>query len=232
MNKAIVIFVGYFLLITTGFATSASASECGPESYFSPSDDETPLPKPHPDFLKMRQSANAGDAVAQRNLAVCYESGYLVTQCPGKALYWYKKAATNGDNIAQSWMARRDQFERQIPQPEYSRSEPAPTGNAANVAAAEKGKAIAKQASKYAPKSASETSLAGYEAAERNYKICNANPLNSGCMALLGDPASGCWKTYYESNKYPKGTESNRSYADKVYSECLAQKNADQLYGK
>lgn len=233
MNRAIVIFVGYFLLITLNVATSASASECGPESYFSPTDDETPLPKPHPDFLKMRRSANAGDAVAQRNLAVCYESGYLVTKCPEKALYWYKKAATNGDNIAQSWMARHDQFESQIQQPEHIQSEHAPTGNVAKVVAAGKEKTIARHASKDASRLASETSLERYEAAERDYKICTATAQpKSGCNKPLGDPASGCWQTYYETNDNPKSTESSKRSAQEHYEECLDKRQAEQLHAK
>lgn len=112
MKKAIIIFVGYFFLVTNNFVTSASASECSPESYFAPSDSDNkkPLSRPHPDFLKMQRLANLGNAVEQRNLAVSYETGYLVTQCPEKALYWYQKAAENRDELAQRWIWRRNQL--------------------------------------------------------------------------------------------------------------------------
>jgi len=92
----------------------ARADDCGADRYFHPADvnGEQALAQPDQEFTRMRRLANKGNAVEQRNLAVAYESGYLVSRCTDKAEYWYGKAARNGDEIAQQWVERADHFER------------------------------------------------------------------------------------------------------------------------
>jgi clan AA aspartic protease (TIGR02281 family) len=43
-------------------------------------------------------------------LAISYDTGYLVSRCPTKALYWYKKAAESGDDAAKKWLSRHKIF--------------------------------------------------------------------------------------------------------------------------
>ena len=57
------------------------------------------------------KGAKAGIAVEQRNLAVSYDAGYLVSRCREQALYWYAKAAASGDEAAKQWLARNQSFE-------------------------------------------------------------------------------------------------------------------------
>jgi TPR repeat protein len=52
-------------------------------------------------FYDCRIKANEGDALAQYNLGFMYEEGYGVTKTPGKAVYWYTKAAEQNDISAQ-----------------------------------------------------------------------------------------------------------------------------------
>lgn len=51
--------------------------------------------------------AKAGDAVAQRSLAIAYESGYLVPANPEKARYWFERSAAAGDDQARRGLGRR-----------------------------------------------------------------------------------------------------------------------------
>ena len=48
-----------------------------------------------------RKAAEQGDAAAQHNLGVMYDSGQGVTQDYAEALKWYRKAADQGDADAQ-----------------------------------------------------------------------------------------------------------------------------------
>lgn len=93
---------------------SHAAGDCGAEVYFAADDmlNELPLAHPVPDFLKRFHAAKRGDAVAQRNLAVSYESGYLVSRCKEKALHWYRQAGRNGDATAKRWLAQYEALEK------------------------------------------------------------------------------------------------------------------------
>lgn len=87
---------------------SAQSNECGQEQYFHPDEAryQDALKRPHPEFIKMRKAARKGDPVEQRNLAVSYESGYLVGRCFSMATEWYGRAAKGGDELAQKWLER------------------------------------------------------------------------------------------------------------------------------
>ena len=86
---------------------------CQPEQYFSASDFDhiAPLGKPASEFADDLRRAKAGDHLAQRSIAISYETGYLVSKCDEQALYWYGKAAKGGDKEAVGWMAERDATE-------------------------------------------------------------------------------------------------------------------------
>lgn len=58
----------------------------------------------------LQHQARAGQAQAQRDLAVAYETGYLVQSSPSRAEYWYRRAAKSGDGIAREWVAHHDQL--------------------------------------------------------------------------------------------------------------------------
>lgn len=98
----------------------AATSDCE-DVYFSPDDHnhEHPLQKPPPEFTKSYRQAKAGDAMEQRNVAVSYDAGYLVNACPEKAHYWYQKAASKGDQIAQDWLARFNKLKVMHDGPEF-----------------------------------------------------------------------------------------------------------------
>ena len=80
--------------------------------YFSATDNlnAIPLSRPAKAFTDLLSAAQAGNAQAQRSLAVFYETGYLVAACSKKAAYWYEKAATAGDAGAQDWLSRNKRF--------------------------------------------------------------------------------------------------------------------------
>ncbi|MBI5439368.1 MAG: sel1 repeat family protein [Nitrosomonadales bacterium] len=98
----------------------AATSDCE-DVYFAPDDHnhEHPLQKPHPEFMKSYRQAKAGDAMEQRNVSVSYDAGYLVNACPEKAHYWYQKAASKGDQIAQDWIARFNKLKAIHDGPEF-----------------------------------------------------------------------------------------------------------------
>ena len=56
------------------------------------------------------RQAKAGVSVEQRNLAISYDTGYLVSRCRGQAAYWYAKAAESGDEVAKQWLAKNKVF--------------------------------------------------------------------------------------------------------------------------
>ena len=98
------------LLILPLFLPVAYGAEpvCELEQYYAPDDEALtkPLAKPHPALIKMRRLAIRGDATQQYNLARVYELGTMVSGCLEKAEYWYRKAAFNGNQNAQDWVAR------------------------------------------------------------------------------------------------------------------------------
>ncbi len=108
------------LALSTLHAASTRAAECGSELYFDAGDvnNERPLGRPRAEFAKMRKLAIKGDVMEQRNLAIAYETGYLVSPCSDKAAYWYGKAARGGDEASQQWMERTARVERMRRGPE------------------------------------------------------------------------------------------------------------------
>ena len=112
----------YACLLGSGclFSIASFAAECGTESYSS-SDDYSatyPLTKPTVEFSKMLAAAKRGDALAQHNLAVSYDAGYLVNKCPEKAAYWYRRAASGGDEVAKKWVSEQNQLNELATGPE------------------------------------------------------------------------------------------------------------------
>jgi aspartyl protease family protein len=99
------------LIFLLGLSPQAFAGECAGK-FFSKADygNQFPLKHPTKDFARALEKANEGIAVEQRNLAISYDTGYLVSRCPTKALYWYKKAAESGDDTAKKWLSRHASF--------------------------------------------------------------------------------------------------------------------------
>jgi TPR repeat protein len=56
------------------------------------------------DVNALTAKAEAGDAEAQAELAMCYDAGESVTADQGKAFYWFGKAAVQGHGFAQLFM--------------------------------------------------------------------------------------------------------------------------------
>lgn len=92
-------------------AAPTQAAECD-NAYFAADDSQrrSPLRQPSPEFLADLKAARQGNVVAQRNLGVSYETGYLVSPCQDKAITWYAKAADGGDEFADKALARLRQF--------------------------------------------------------------------------------------------------------------------------
>lgn len=122
--KSVFNFAAFMMLLIGMMCITSSSiaatSDCE-EAYFSPDDfnHEFPLLKPQQEFMKSYKLAKAGNAVEQRNIAVSYDAGYLVQACPEKAYYWYRKAAQNGDQIAQDWLDRFNKFKVMHDGPEF-----------------------------------------------------------------------------------------------------------------
>ena len=102
------------------YAVAGHAQPCALEQYFAPEDTgkTAPLGSPHATFRTTQAFAAHGIAKEQRNLAAFYESGYLVSACREKALYWYGKAAAQGDEVAKAWIERNAAMERMRKGPE------------------------------------------------------------------------------------------------------------------
>ena len=66
------------------------------------------IARPSPALAKTIAQAKAGDAAAQRSLAISYESGYLVSPCRAQSVRWYRAAAESGDDVARQWL-RKDE---------------------------------------------------------------------------------------------------------------------------
>ena len=95
------------LLLALGGA-GALAADCDGRYFSSGESGEVrALARPSRPFAEMLARAREGVAVEQRNLAICYEVGHLVSRCDERAAYWYRKAAASGDALAQAWVARR-----------------------------------------------------------------------------------------------------------------------------
>jgi hypothetical protein len=124
MKTAIHISI-FVLILTGGVCTTppslAAALYCQ-ENYFSPDDfnHERSLSKPYPEFMESLRLAKAGNAMEQRNVAVSYDVGYMVSSCPEKAYYWYQEAAHNGDLIAKDWITRYNIFKGMFEGPEFA----------------------------------------------------------------------------------------------------------------
>jgi TPR repeat protein len=56
-------------------------------------------------YAKWHELAERGDANAQFNLGLMYHSGLQVPFDEKKAVYWYRRAAESGNQIAQEYMA-------------------------------------------------------------------------------------------------------------------------------
>ena len=56
-------------------------------------------------YAKWRELAEQGDANAQFNLGLMYHSGLQVRFDEQKAVYWYRRAAEGGNQLAQEYMA-------------------------------------------------------------------------------------------------------------------------------
>ena len=106
-------------LIVLGWIAPAAA-DCGAEQYFRADDQDNrkPLTAAPADFAKTRRLAAGGNPVEERNLAVYYETGLMVSRCPEKAARWYDKAAAHGDEIARAWIARQTSLDRMRDGPE------------------------------------------------------------------------------------------------------------------
>jgi clan AA aspartic protease (TIGR02281 family) len=95
-------------------APGAPTGACGPVRYYAPEDNfnSAPLKAPHPLLGSLLKGAENGVAVEQRNLAISFETGYLVRPCLATAAYWYEKAAAGGDPVAARWLAQHSDREQ------------------------------------------------------------------------------------------------------------------------
>jgi len=112
--------LAFLLGVGAAFSVCSVAGECGVESYASPTDYSStyPLSKPSMEFSRMLAAAKRGNALEQRNLAVSYEGGYLVSKCLEKAAGWYRRAASGGDEVAQKWVADQNRLNQLAAGPE------------------------------------------------------------------------------------------------------------------
>jgi aspartyl protease family protein len=95
------------LLLGTLAATPAGAVDCDGRFFrIDANGNEYPARQPESNLAATLKMADDGAADAQRQLAIHYESGYLLSRCPEKSAYWYRKAAAAGDDVAQQWLLR------------------------------------------------------------------------------------------------------------------------------
>jgi clan AA aspartic protease (TIGR02281 family) len=95
------------LLLGTLAATPAGAGDCDGRFFRSNANgNEYPARQPDSRLAATLKQADDGVAAAQRQLAIHYESGYLLSRCPEKSAYWYRQAAAAGDDVAQQWLLR------------------------------------------------------------------------------------------------------------------------------
>ena len=91
------------LAVNCAIAHSAQPSSCPPDKYFQPFDSsETPYDQPSSEFSTELRKARRGDPIAQYNVGLSYDYGYLVTPCADRAKFWYRKAATRGNSTAEN----------------------------------------------------------------------------------------------------------------------------------
>lgn len=95
--------------VATLWSGLAGAEECDGR-YFATDKygQEYRVKRPTPQLVETMDKAKAGIALEQRNLAVSYDAGYLVSRCRDKAVYWYSKAAESGDETARLWLERNN----------------------------------------------------------------------------------------------------------------------------
>jgi len=98
----------WLLMLIIGFGSEfAAAKDCDGKYVISDQNGHERLSRrPNSKFSETLKNANEGVSLEQRNLAVSYGSGYLVSRCFEKSVYWYKKAAESGDEIAQQWLIK------------------------------------------------------------------------------------------------------------------------------
>jgi len=91
-----------------GFGSTLAAAEECDGHYFTIDQygQEHPSRRPDNRFSEMLKKAKDGVSIEQRNLAVSYGTGYLVSKCHEKSVFWYRKAAESGDDIAQQWLIK------------------------------------------------------------------------------------------------------------------------------
>ena len=106
--KLFAFIISLVLLHEPGFAEDCQGEFFGPDD----AHNEAPLTHPHPEFAQMLQSAEKGVPIEQRNLAISYETGYLVSPCQKAATLWYLRAANSGDEQAKRWVARNQEVRR------------------------------------------------------------------------------------------------------------------------
>ena len=101
------------IVIICGFWSVPATSEECDGKYFTINSygQEFPVRFPEKQLAETLGKAKAGVSVEQRNLAISYDAGYLVSQCHDKAVYWYRKAAESGDEIAKQWLVKNTAFE-------------------------------------------------------------------------------------------------------------------------
>lgn len=106
------ILIGLAALAAVLLSAPAAAKDCDGR-YFAPADQDNqrPMRKPSAEFAATLEKANGGDAQAQRNLGVMYESAYLVSRCMADAMHWYRLAAEGGDGVAKKWVERKAGFD-------------------------------------------------------------------------------------------------------------------------
>jgi len=111
MNTNAMTKAALLLLFAAAQGLAAHRAMACTNAYFSAEDSEhrTPLAKPSRELLADLKAAGQGNVVAQRNLGIGYEVGYLVSPCREKAIAWYAKAATGGDEPARKALERLQQ---------------------------------------------------------------------------------------------------------------------------
>jgi TPR repeat protein len=83
-------------------ATTASV----PAGSSSPATPAPPQENPPTSLESLREAAESGDAMAQRNLAIRFLMGQGVPADQQEAVRWVKKSAYNGDPTAMLWAGR------------------------------------------------------------------------------------------------------------------------------
>jgi len=119
MRPASLVVSALLGLVLLAFSLAGAHAACE-DRFYAPEDYENlvPLRRPQAEFATALRGANNGDALAARNLAVSYETGYLVSRCEQKAAYWYGRAARGGDRLAKRWVDTHEERLRRAAGPE------------------------------------------------------------------------------------------------------------------